>query len=393
MSTRVLRVCVLMALTAVMLTLAAAPVLASNGSVAPKVRLGAFLAGDRSLSDPDGQACADCHFPRAGYADPDQGLPVSQGVLPGLFGGRNAPTWAYTAWSPALRYDETDEAWIGGMFWDGRASGWELSPLAEQAKGPFLNQVEMRNASAADVIAEVRTAPYAALFRHVFGRTSLQDVDEAYDDVARAIAAYESSRWVNTFTSRFDAYMAGKRNALSEQETRGLELFNGKGMCSQCHPSAPGPYSTGRAEGKALFTDYTYDNLGIPKNPAFALPAFGLDPNAVDLGLGGFLRGTEDPELVAYADAADGAFKVSTLRNIARTAPYGHNGYFATLEEIVHFYNTRDVAEAAWPAPEVPVNVNTDELGNLGLTDGEEADLVAFLRALNDQVVVPIAVH
>ena len=97
MSTRVLRVCVLMALTAVMLSLAVAPVLASNGSVAPKVRLGAFLAGDRSLSDPDGQACADCHFPRAGYADPDQDLPVSQGVLPGLFGGRNAPTWAYTA--------------------------------------------------------------------------------------------------------------------------------------------------------------------------------------------------------------------------------------------------------------------------------------------------------
>ena len=152
----------------------------------------------------------------------------------------------------------------------------------------------MRNASAADVIAEVRKAPYAALFRHVFGRTSLHDVDEAYDDVARAIAAYESSRWVNTFTSRFDAYMAGKRNALTAQQERGLELFNGKGMCSQCHPSAPGPYSTGRAEGKALFTDYTYDNLGIPKNPAFALPPLGFDPNAVDLGLGGFLRGTGD---------------------------------------------------------------------------------------------------
>jgi cytochrome c peroxidase len=393
MSKRVVRICLLAGAVAVLLSLAVAPALASNGTVAPKVRLGAFLAGDRSLSDPDGQACADCHLPRAGYADPDQDLPVSQGVLPELFGGRNAPTWAYTAWSPALHYDETDGAWIGGMFWDGRAAGWELSPLAEQARGPFLNPVEMKNESEAEVIREVRAAPYASLFRHVFGRDSLNDVDAAYDNVARAIAAYESSRWVNTFTSRYDAFVAGNRNALTTQQKRGLEVFNGKGLCSQCHPSEPGPYSTGRATGKALFTDYTYDNLGIPKNPVFALPPLDFDPDAVDLGLGGFLRGTGDPELVASAAAADGAFKVPTLRNLTRTAPYGHNGYFATLEDIVHFYNTRDVADPAWPAPEVPVNVNVEELGDLGLTADEETDLVAFLHALSDRVIVPIPVH
>lgn len=392
MTSKTVRLILLMALAALLLTLTAAPVLAKN-SVSPKARLGAFLAGDRSLSDPDGQACADCHWPRAGYADPDQELPVSQGVLPDLFGGRNAPTWAYTAWSPALHYDEEDGAWIGGMFWDGRAAGWELSPLVEQAKGPFLNPVEMKNESKADVIAEVRKAPYSALFRRVFGRDSLSDVDEAYDDVARAIAAYESSRWVNTFSSRFDAYMAGNRNALSAAQKRGLELFNGKALCSQCHPSEPGPYSKGLASGKALFTDYTYDNLGIPKNDAFVFPPLNFDPADVDLGLGGFLRSTGDAGLVAAADAADGAFKVPTLRNLTSTAPYGHNGYFQTLEEIVHFYNTRDVEAVGWPAPEVPVNVNVDELGDLGLTAAEEADLVAFMRALSDQVIVPIPVH
>jgi cytochrome c peroxidase len=387
MSRTVVRLILLTAVAVLMLALAVGPALAVTTS--PKVRLGAMLAGDRSLSDPDGQACADCHLPQAGYSDPDHGLPVSQGVLPDLFGGRNAPTWAYTAWSPILYYDDADGAWIGGMFWDGRATGWTLgSPLAEQAKGPFLNPVEMKNASKADVIAEVRTAEYARLFRTVFGRGSLRDVAAAYDDVARAIAAYESSNLVNTFSSRFDAYARGVTSALSVKEKRGLALFNGKALCSGCHPSEPGPYSTARAAGKALFTDYTYDNLGIPKNPAFGLPPLNFDMTAVDLGLGGFLQSAGYGEAVAAA--ADGAFKVPTLRNLTRTAPYGHNGYFATLAEIVHFYNTRDVPAAGWPAPEVAANVNAEELGDLGLTAAEESDVVAFLKTLTDRVVVPI---
>jgi cytochrome c peroxidase len=391
MSRNLTRLCLLVGAALLLLALAATPVLATGAS-GDKVRLGVMLAGDRSLSDPDGQACADCHLPRAGFAEPDRDLPVSQGVLPTLFGGRNAPTWAYTAWSPILYYDEVDEAWSGGMFWDGRATGWTLgSPLAEQARGPFLNPVEMKNASKADVIAEVRAAPYAGLFRRVFGRHSLRNVDAAYDNVARAIAAYEASRLVNTFSSRFDAYAAGIRCALTAREKRGLALFNGKALCNQCHTSVPGPYSTGLAKGKALFTDYTYDNLGIPKNPAYGQPPLNFEMTDVDLGLGGFLRGAGYPEDVA--SAADGAFKVPTLRNLTRTAPYGHNGYFATLKEIVHFYNTRDVPAAGWPTPEVPVNVNTEELGNLGLTPAQEADVVAFLKTLTDRIVVPIPIR
>ncbi len=273
------------------------------------------------------------------------------------------------------------------MFWDGRATGKGAdslgSPLADQARGPFTNDIEMSNDAESDVIDEVRAAPYAGLFRLVYGWNSLSNVDAAYDNVARAIAAYESSRLVNTFSSRYDAFVAGNLCALNAQEKRGLALFNDvdKGNCSACHPStADLAISTGLASGKALFTDYTYDNLGIPKNPAVGALT---GSSATDLGLGGVLGDS----------ALYGAFKVSTLRNLTRTAPYGHNGYFATLKEIVHFYNTRDVEADGWPAPEVPATMNVDELGDLGLSPNEEADIVAFLRTLTDRVVVPIPLH
>jgi cytochrome c peroxidase len=393
MSSKPARLCLLLGVVMLLFALAAGPALATGGTPA-KVALGALIAGDRSLSAPDGQACADCHLPAAGYGDPDRDVPVSQGVDPLDFGGRNAPTWAYTAWSPDLSVD-VDGVWSGGMFWDGRATGWELSPLAMQARGPFLNPVEMQNPSKAEVIREVRRAPYAGLFRLVFGSNSLCDVEAAYDNVARAIAAYESSRLVNTFSSRFDAYMAGNGCALNKQEKDGLALFNGKGLCNQCHPSGPQQYSTGLAEGKALFTDYTYDNLGIPKNPAFGLPPLNFTMTDVDKGLGDFLRTTAgDTTSHDYSDLAadaDGLFKVSTLRNLTRTAPYGHNGYFATLKDIVHFYNT--AGDGTWPTPEVPVNVNRTELGNLGLNDAEEDAIVAFLKTLTDRVIVNIPIQ
>jgi cytochrome c peroxidase len=161
-------------------------------------------------------------------------------------------------------------------------------------------------------------------------------------------------------------------------------------MCHRCHTS----------NGQdALFTDFTFDNLGLPQNPEN--PA-GVAPDFVDPGLGGFLMKAGYPEAVYEAEM--GKHKVPTLRNVDLwpsidfVKDYGHNGYFKSLEGIVHFYNTRDVlatcpgpyteAEAlaadCWPAPEVPKNVNRDELGDLGLTPKEEAAIVSFLRALSD---------
>jgi cytochrome c peroxidase len=198
-------------------------------------------------------------------------------------------------------------------------------------------------------------------------------VDRAYEHVAQAIAAFERSKQVNQFTSKYDYSLEGKVQ-LSPAEQRGLALFEDplKGNCAACHPT--------EGQGgkmRAVFTDFSYDNLGMPKNPEIAALQ-GAEP-PVDLGLG-----------VTVADPAEnGKFKVSTLRGVAKTGPYGHNGYFKTLKDIVHFYNTRDLPEAGWPTPEYPDTMNTSELGNLGLTDAEEDDIVAFLKTLTDGYACP----
>jgi len=145
-----------------------------------------------------------------------------------------------------------------------------------------------------------------------------------------------------------------------------------KGLCAECHPSGPGPN-----QEPPLFTDFTYDNLGVPKNPEnpyYYLPK-SLNPDGeqfVDLGLGSIVEKLEE----------NGKFRVPTLRNVAVTAPYMHNGVFKTLRQVVVFYNTRDVGP--WPAPEVPQNVNREELGDLGLAEQEVDAIVAFLRTLTD---------
>ena len=389
MSRPVTRWAVALAVALLLIAVTASTAAAKRQSVSNIERLGAAIAFDANLSEPAGQACADCHNPLAGYGDLDKRFPVSEGVIAGKFGGRNAPSWAYTAWSPILHFDTDEEVWIGGMFWDGRAAGWRLgSPLAEQAQGPFLNPVEMHNESPADVIRDISTSSYADLFVQVFPDTDWSDVDQAYEDMAFAIAAYEASRAVNTFSSRFDAYVAGNESTLTAQEKWGLELFDGKAKCNLCHLSEPGMDSTGIASGKALFTDHTYDNLGIPANPEVWVLT-GSD--ATDWGLGGFLKAAGYDEDVWTAEI--GKFKVPTLRNVARNAPYGHNGYFRTLYDIVHFYNTRDVPEAGWALPEVPATVNTEELGDLGLTYDEELAVVAFMKTLTDRAIMPQPAH
>jgi cytochrome c peroxidase len=347
-----------------------------DDGLAPEERLGKLLYFDTNLSTPPGQSCSSCHTPEAGFTDPDFESPVSQGVLPqSRFGNRNSPTAAYAAFSPDFHYDEEEGLYIGGQFWDGRAAN-----LVEQAKGPFLNILEMNNPDKQTVIISIRHAEYADLFKEVYGERALDDVEAAYDLVAQAIATFEATDEVNSFSSKFDCFLAGNA-ILSEQELLGLELFNAedKGNCAACHPSEPGPYSD-----HPLFTDFSYDNLGVPRNPDnpfYSLPA-AFNPDGedfIDLGLGGVLG--EEEEL--------GKMKVPTLRNIAITTPYMHNGVFTTLHEVVNFYNTRDLPGAGWDPPEVSENVNTDELGNLGLTTEEVDAIVAFMETLTDGYICP----
>ncbi len=365
-----------------------------NGLVRPagfndKEWLGKQLFFDANLSDPAGQDCAACHVSQVGWTGPDEAInqdgAVYEGAVTGRFGNRKPPSSAYGGDSPILYLDATN-GWTGGMFWDGRATGLTLGdPLAEQAMGPFLNPLEQNNSSADVVVDRVKNSKYADLFKQVWGADAFDDIEKAYQMIGRSIAAYERSTEVSPFNSRFDTYVRTGAG-LTAQETLGLSLFNGKAKCANCHTSTADPTS-----GKVLFTDFTYNNLGVPKNPMnpfySELEFNPLGASWVDLGLGRYLQGAGHDAPVYGPEL--GKFKVPTLRNVD-TRPsagfvkaYGHNGYFKSLEKIVHFYNTRDVPGAGWPAPEYAANMNS-EVGNLGLTPAEEEAIVAFLKTLTD---------
>jgi len=359
-------------------------------------QLGKSIFFDENLSLKQNQSCASCHGPEVGWTGPLSDTnahgAVYEGSVPDSFGDRKPPSAAYATLSPIFHQDKQG-LFIGGNFWDGRATGEKLgNPAADQAQGPFVNPVEQALAAPANVVERVCAAAYGDLFREVWGAGACGDVDMAYDDIALSIAAYEASPEVNAFTSKHDLTFTGAAK-LSKEERRGFALFRGKGQCKRCHTS----------NGKqALFTDFTFDNLGVPQNPEN--PA-GVAPDFVDAGLGGFLMNAGYDEDVYEAEW--GKQKVPTLRNVDKrpsegfVKAYGHNGYFKSLEGIVHFYNTRDVkpecpglyteaqalADDCWPPPEVAENVNTDELGDLGLTPEEEAAIVAFLKTLSDGYV------
>lgn len=331
-----------------------------------KEQLGLLIFTDVTLSSPTGQSCASCHEVGRGFADPSHRA-ISEGAVKGRFSKRNSPTVSYAKFVPPLSYDSVDQVWLGGLFWDGR-----MADLTAQAGDPFVDILEMHN-TIEGVVDGLRRAPYFEKFRAVYGST--QNVDSIFYYITDALAAYQSSAEVSPFSSKFDDYLAG-RTTLSADEMAGMELFKVKGLCAECHPLDPDPI-----HGKVLLTDHTYDNLGVPRNEQnpFYFQAVEFNPagrDFVDLGLGDVLKNSDE----------DGKFRVPTLRNIALTAPYGHNGYFATLEDIVHFYNVRDVdSTARFGAAEYPFTVNTEELGDLGLTPDEERQIVAFLHTLTDQ--------
>ena len=330
-----------------------------------KVQLGRLIFFDENLSNPRGQSCASCHSPETGFSDPLHRI-VSEGAVKGLFSNRNAPSLAYAVFAPPLQLDSTDSSYSGGFFLDGHANS-----LAAQAAFPFFGKLEMNNTDAGMLADKLTKASYYPLFESVYGEE--KDPKKLADHMTDAIAAFESSGIVNPFSAKFDYYLKGQA-VLTDQELRGFQLFKDstKANCAACHVAEPDAVL-----GKILFTDFTYDNIGVPKN--MANPFYTVYPSVnpdgyrfTDAGLGGFLK----------KQAYNGQFKVPTLRNVAVSAPYFHNGFFTTLEEVVHFYNVRDVA--SFPDPEIAGTVNHREMGNLKLTAQEEKDLVAFLKTLTD---------
>ena len=374
-------------------------------SLTPMETLGRNIFFDR-ISSPQWMSCASCHGPSFGFSGPIAGININnagvyRGADPHRFGNRKPPSAAYATFSPIFHYDDVEELFIGGNFTDGRATGELLgNPAADQALGPFLNLVEQNNKSSKEVLKAIENSKYAKLWTEVWGESidysTPAKMMESYHRVGLSIAAYEASAEVNSFSSKFDYFVAGMVE-LSDEEAWGMQLFNdeNKGKCFLCHTSEQAPSGE-----PALFTDFSFDNLGIPKNPNN--PFYDMDgiylndgspinpegQNWIDPGLGGFLASHPNPLWSARAGENMGKHKVPTLRNIDKkpgngdTKAYGHNGYFTSLKDIVHFYNTRDVEN--WPMPEVADNVNTEELGNLGLSDAEENAIVAFLRTLSD---------
>ena len=335
-----------------------------------KVILGKLLFNDTQLSEPAGQSCSSCHKSQFGHSDRD--TIVSPGANADLFGNRNAPSIHYIKFNPELFWNAEDETWMGGFFLDGRAV-----TLKQQTKGPLLNPLEMGNSNASQIRDKIQDSSYAAFFKQLYGDAIFDDPEATLDAVADAIIEYERGPEFATFSSKYDYYLRGKVK-LSSLEQKGLQLFDAqdKGNCAACHPNE----ITEQGE-HPLFTDFSYDNLGagINKNLPFLAMDKSHNPegkNYRDLGL------AMNPHINNAADQK-GKFKVPTLRNLALTAPYLHNGIFDTLEEVVDFYNTRDI-DKKWPAAEITENVNTEELGDLGLSDDEVKAIVAFLKTLTD---------
>lgn len=350
--------------------------------------LGELIFKDVSLSASGRQACASCHVESNAHS-PGNALPAQMGgpVLDRQ-GGRSAPSARYLAFNTDFFFDSEGTP-TGGFFWDGRASS-----LQGQAHEPFLNPVEMANTDATDLVAKLARAPYAEQFKRVYGTDIFSRPADAFDRVALALQRYQLEDVAfREFSSKYDEFLRGKAQ-LNAQEQRGLALFNSpaKGNCAACHPSAK------RADGShPLFTDFTYDNLGLPRNMELAQNA---DPAFFDLGL--CARATGD-----LADRADlcGAFKVPSLRNVALRKAYFHNGHFKSLKSALTFYVQRDTNPEKWyplksdgsvdkfnDLPErYRANVNTSEApynrrpgGVPALSDTEIDDVIAFLHTLSD---------
>ena len=345
--------------------------------------LGQQLFHDTALSRDGTQSCATCHDPDHAFSDPREGAAgraVSLGDDGRSYGDRNTPTLSYAALSPAFHRDAKGR-YKGGQFWDGRADD-----LADQAGQPMLNPAEMAMPDKAAVIGRLRDDPaYVQGFNAVFGSGALEQVDTAFSHVAQALAAYQSTAAFLPFDSRYDRSLRGEVE-LTPQEQFGHTVFI-TWNCRLCHQLQ----KQGIVERES-FTSFEYHNIGIPVNHA-ARAANGLGSDHLDPGLLG-RPGIDDP-------AQAGRMKVPTLRNVAVTAPYMHNGAIGDLRSAVLFYNKytsrRPGAQINpetgrdWGAPEVAENLSLAELQSGLMLDEARVDaLVAFLETLTDRRYEPL---
>ncbi|AWU97651.1 cytochrome-c peroxidase [Azospirillum ramasamyi] len=345
-----------------------------------KERLGEALFFDHNLSANRSQACADCHNPDFGFADPrtgGAGGAASVGDNGKSVGDRNAPTASYAAFTPAFHITADGKA-VGGQFWDGRAA-----TLKEQAGGPPLNPAEMGLTSkeqARDRLAE--NPDYVRAFVALYGASVLDDAERAYDAMSDSLAAFEKTDRFAPFDSKYDRHLRGEYK-MTPEEDLGMTLFFSTQFtnCNQCHKLKPMPAAAGE-----MFTNYEHHNIGVPANPALR-EASGKPASFADRGL------RDNP--AADKPAFEGKFKTPSLRNVAVTGPYMHNGVFKDLETVVRFYdhyNNRTEKAAInpetgkpWGPPEVAATLSRKELESGPALDTRRVKaLVAFMKTLTD---------
>jgi cytochrome c peroxidase len=348
--------------------------------------LGAVLFFDVNLSRDRTQSCASCHDPAVGFIDwRDNGVGAAASLGGDLhsLGDRNAPTISYAALTPEFHRNGEGE-YVGGMFLDGREPD-----LAAQAGGPPLNPIEMAQPDKAAVVERLlENAQYRVAFRELFGADIFADVDAAYAGMTQSIAAFEEGDFFSPFDSKYDRYLRGEYD-LSREEELGMTLFFSQQFtnCNQCHQLNILPGSE-----RETFTNYKYHNIGVPENSMLRM-LNGSDSDRVDRGL------LENPQVEDPAQA--GKFKVPTLRNVAITGPYMHNGVFRDLKTVIEFYNkynsrteaaqTNPETNEFWGEPEISDNISLTELESAPFLDERRVDaLVAFLRLLTDRRYEPL---
>ena len=342
---------------------------------------GALLFMDTNLSQNRTQSCATCHDPDFGFVDPREtaaGRAVSLGDDGVSLGDRNTPSVAYAMFSPAFHRTEKGE-WIGGQFLDGRAA-----TLADQAKGPPLNPVEMGLPSVEALAERLAETPAhrAALERFAGIKDPQSDPQGSYDAMARAVEAFEKTPVFAPFDSKYDRFLRGEAR-LSEEEELGRLLFFSQQFtnCNICHQLQAGPLALNET-----FSNYAYHNIGVPVNSE-ARAQNGVSPDHRDGGL------LDNPD-ISQGDMR-GRFKVPSLRNVAVTGPYMHNGVFGDLRTVVLFYNkyNSDLPERQinpetglpFDPPEIAENISIEELETGPALDDKRIDaIVAFLKTLTD---------
>jgi cytochrome c peroxidase len=418
-----------------MLLLLAGLAAAQDAAALKQVQLqdfGAALFFDVNLSRDRNQSCATCHDPARAFIDwrpfvasrgnagdvsataPVTGIPgpASVGTAPHLLGDRNAPTLSYAAHIPPFARG-ADGDYVGGLFWDGRAN-----TLEDQAAGPPLNPIEMAMSDKAAVLDRLLENPnYVHVLRTHFGDSTLDDPDAAYAALTAGIAAFERTQFFSPFDSKYDRYLRGEYTP-TQEEMLGMTLFfsNQFANCNKCHQLNTFPESEFET-----FSNYKYRNIGTPVNTLLRA-ANGLGPTYLDRALQdspafAALTGTDrmaptksdaantdpaDPSTSADASAAQaGRYRVPTLRNVALTAPYMHNGIFQDLRTVVLFYNkylTRSSkaqinpeSGEQWGPPEVEENLALEELESGRALDDRRIDaLIAFMRMLTDKRYEPL---